>query len=256
MEKLTVYFLCFSLFLSSPVFAVERQIYQSGRAQNTFIELYTSNVKPDCNEALRWMSLFKEKANESELWRHIIPIVMHVDYWDTPGSQDIFAKKPFNDLLLQYRKKWNSTYVFVPTIVVNGTEWGGWSKHQALPKNSPRKVGILKAVGSGQESNYRVEFYPEKELISEKWTVHAALLAFDLRSKEMEGDNRDNALTHDFIAMHYREAQLKSHSGVYSANIEIAPDRGLRGKEYAIVFWVTETGDAMPVQCTGGHWTW
>jgi len=242
------------VFFSAPAFAGERLVYKSGRAQNVFVELYTSDANPDCNEALRWMSSLNEGQYKSDLWWRFIPIAMHVHYWDVPGYRDTFARPTFDNFLLQYKRKWNSRYVFAPTVVVNGTEWGGWSRGQGIPETLPKETGILKADGSKREGHYWVEFFPERTLTAEKWTVHAALLAFNLKSKPSEGDNRGKILAHDFVALSYRESPLKLYYGTFSADIELAPTKGVRIEQYAVVFWVTETGDLLPVQATGGYW--
>ena len=235
------------------MFADERLVYQSGRAQNLFVELYTSDANPDCNAALKWMSVLKSKDPKTVLWKQIVPVAFHVNYWDVPGYKDTFARPAFNDFLLRYRKKWNSRYAFAPSVVVNGTEWGGWSRGQEIPSALPREVGILKADGSKREGHFLGQFYPAKAVNAQNLMLHGVLLGFDLKSKPSEGDNRGQALTHDFIAIHYQEKPLKSSYGVLTTDIELAPTKGIRTWNYAVVFWITQAGDIIPIQATGGY---
>ncbi len=78
-------------------------------------------------------------------------------------------------------------------------------------------------------------------------------MGFDLKSKPSEGDNRGKTLTHDFIALGYQEKPLKHYYGVLTTDIELSPKKGVHAKDYAVVFWLTETGDILPIQTTGGY---
>ena len=178
---------------------------------------------------------------------------MHVNYWDAPDYKDAFAKKSFNDFLLRYQNLWNMKHAYAPTVVLNGTEWGGWSHGQEIPKISPKDVGVLSVDGTKSEDHFLVEFAPSKEVDTYGLTAHATLLGFGLRSKPAEGENQGHLLSHDFIALIYQEQLLQLSYGVWTADFEISPKKMIHADQYAIVFWVTSGDNMRPIQVAGGY---
>ena len=251
--KKAAFVLLAALIPAAPVFAGDERLYfKSERTQNTLVELYTSDLNAGCNAALEWMSS-QEKNPPAGLWKKFVPLAMHVSYWDVPGGRDGFAKKTFDDFLLSYKKLWKVSRVYAPTVVVNGTEWGGWSHGQDIPQAPPNDVGVLSADGRKREDHFLVEFIPSKKIEADGLTVHAALLGFGLASKPSEGENRGTALKHDFIVLSYMEQSFRLSYGVLTTDLEISVKKALRAKKYAVVFWVTPGQDMRPIQATGGY---
>ena len=236
-----------------PAQGAEGWTLESGKTQNAFIELYTSDASRDSNTALEWMSALKTR-DAGALWKQWVPVEFHVNCWDVAGFKDKFAQKPFDDLLLQYKKKWNVRSVYAPTLVLNGTEWTGWSRGQEIPTGGTKEVGVLKVLRSESEGLYSVEFTPAKTLSAQNLAVHAVLTGFGFKSRPSEGENRGHALSHDFIALNYAEQPLKRSYGVLKANVELsAPNKGVHAQEYAVVFWVRDTETVQPIQAVGGY---
>ena len=129
MGKISVVFSVLLFFSAQASWAAKEDlIFQSGPRQNTFIQLFTSDASPKANPALKWMSAQKDKDPKSVLWKTFVPITTHVSLWNTKDHKDAFAKKEFDAMLTTYRRKWNATEVYAPTMVVNGIEWSGWSR--------------------------------------------------------------------------------------------------------------------------------
>lgn len=236
----------------APAHANEGLYFKSGRTQNTLVELYTSDMNSGCNAALQWMSSLQSKDPQA-LWKYFVPIAMHVGYWDVPGGKDTFAQKAFDDFLLRYKKLWSMSRVYAPAMVVNGTEWGGWSRDQDIPKALPNDVGVLSADGSKRENHFLVEFVPSRKIAADGLTVHSALLGFGLASKPSEGENSGQILAHDFVALSYKEQSFRLSYGVLTSDFEISMKKVARAKKYAVVFWVTPGEDVRPIQATGGY---
>ena len=67
--------------------------FESGETQSTLIELFTSEGCSSCPSAEKWLSALK---SNQDLWKKIVPVAFHVDYWDHFGWRDRFAKPEFN----------------------------------------------------------------------------------------------------------------------------------------------------------------
>ena len=56
--------------------------FSSKSGATEVLELYTSEGCSSCPPADRWLSTFKDKP---ELFKDVIPMAFHVDYWDYIG---------------------------------------------------------------------------------------------------------------------------------------------------------------------------
>ena len=242
-----------AFFISGVAIAVdERLIYKAGPLRNSLIELYTSDASPNGNPALEWMSSLKEKASEEILWKKVVPIALHAHVWDVSGYKDAFGRPAYDERLLAYKKKWNANNVYCPTMIVNGVEWSGWSRQQAVPPET-KLAGTLLVDGTKREGYFEVSFEPDKLLRGQEFTAHAALVAFGLKSKPSDGKNRGKSLRHDFISMIYKTQDFRSSREGLTTLVELSRPRGILVEKYAVVFWVTKKGDILPLQATGGY---
>jgi hypothetical protein len=61
---------------------------QSGPARAHLLELYTSEGCSSCPPAEQWFSTLKQSPR---LWKEIVPVAFHVNYWDQLGWKDKLA---------------------------------------------------------------------------------------------------------------------------------------------------------------------
>src|SRR6266581_5068954 len=66
--------------------------FESGEARTMLVELFTSEGCSSCPPADAWISQLKESP---DLWKKIVPVAFHVDYWNNLGWRDRFAKPEF-----------------------------------------------------------------------------------------------------------------------------------------------------------------
>jgi hypothetical protein len=84
------------------------------------VELYTSQGCSSCPPADRWLS----KIEPSD---RVVPLALHVGYWDYIGWKDPFARRDFNE-----RQRWladlnGNRTVYTPGVFVQGHETPRWS---------------------------------------------------------------------------------------------------------------------------------
>jgi len=80
--------------------AVEPLRFQSGQEQVITVELFTSQGCSSCPPAEKWFNRFRE---DSQLWKELIPLAFHVNYWDGLGWKDPFATQVNTDRQYKYR---------------------------------------------------------------------------------------------------------------------------------------------------------
>ncbi len=96
------------------------------------VELFTSEGCSSCPPADK---LLAEIAKESPVKGvQIIPLAMHVDYWDNLGWKDPFSAASFTQRQADYQKALRTSSLYTPQAVVNGNAECVGSDREALPK--------------------------------------------------------------------------------------------------------------------------
>src|SRR6516164_9572668 len=91
--------------------------FESGPAQVSLLELYTSEGCSSCPPAEAWLG---ELSRNPNLWRAVVPVSFHVDYWDNLGWKDGFSSREFTLRQRFYAASWGSESVYTPGFVLNG----------------------------------------------------------------------------------------------------------------------------------------
>src|SRR5262252_1823658 len=166
------------------IFASEPQTFDSGETQSSLIELFTSEGCSSCPPAEKWLSRLKSNP---DLWKKIVPLAFHVDYWDHLGWRDRFAKPEFTSRQQRYAAAWDGDdSVYTPGFVVNGKEWRSWFGGNALPASLTR-VGVLH-VSLGDDAQVTAAFVPIT-MQPRSLTLNVAMLGSDLQSDVKRGEN-------------------------------------------------------------------
>ena len=95
----------------------------SGTSRVALLELYTSEGCSSCPPADRWLSGLAAKGVNSE---RVVPLALHVDYWDYIGWRDRFAHPGFSERQRQMAVLGNSTLVYTPQVMLNGRDFRNW----------------------------------------------------------------------------------------------------------------------------------
>jgi hypothetical protein len=233
----------FSFILMTNHASAAPQDFQSGAGQVTLLELYTSEGCSSCPPAEAWLSRLKDSP---DLWKSVVPVAFHVDYWDYLGWPDPWATKAFSDRQRAYAGAWGSDDIYTPGVVRNGREWKEWRGNNAPSEQAAAKPGVLHAT-SADGSEWKITFTPA-EGVTGDFEVHAALLGSAMHSNVKAGENSGRQLVHDFVALALINAVMQKHEAV----IKFSGDRSKDSGKLAVAIWVTHAGQIIPVQATGG----
>ena len=217
--------------------------FESGETQSTLIELFTSEGCSSCPPAEKWLNGLK---SDQELWKKIIPVAFHVDYWDRLGWRDRFAKPEFTSRQQHYAAAWGGDSVYTPGFVVNGKEWRGWFGGNATPTSST-KVGVFR-VSLGADGKLSASFIPETTQLR-GLALNVALLGNDLESDVKRGENNGRKLRHDFVVLDLIKIDMANGSNGWTGSVAL-PMRSGNDKPTALAAWITE--NSIPIQATGG----
>jgi len=218
--------------------------FESGETQAALIELFTSEGCSSCPPADAWIGKLKASP---DLWKRVVPVVFHVDYWDRLGWPDRFASATNTARQRRYAAAWRSDSVYTPGVVLNGREWRTWSQHGGLPELPQVKAGKLRLTVSGE--NVSVSFAPGSG-IPKILQAEFALLGGNIETDVKGGENSGRKLRHDFTVLHFASAPMRATGGGFVASVSLSAKSG--ETPVAIAAWVT-AGDAQPpVQAAGG----
>ena len=210
----------------------------SGARQVTLLELYTSQGCSSCPPAERW---FNEYINRDELWTKVVPVALHVDYWDYIGWKDPFATKEHGERQRDYARAGKARTVYTPGLFSNGREWRGWTL-RLDPRASDREPGNLAieiADGKLQAS------FPASTAPLE---LHVALLGADLETRIERGENRNRILAQEFVVLVHEVHPSQTGRWIVSVPTDTRQEAGRHG----VAVWVSEQGNPAPIQATGG----
>jgi hypothetical protein len=98
---------------------------ESGAGTAALVELYTSEGCSSCPPADRWLSALPQ----DDIARgRIVPIALHVTYWDDLGWKDPFASAQFTARQRQWMALNHGGYVYTPQVVLAGRDYPDWSQ--------------------------------------------------------------------------------------------------------------------------------
>lgn len=213
------------------------ETFESGEAQTALLELFTSEGCSSCPAADRQ---FARLRDDSELWKTVVPVGFHVDYWDGLGRPDPFARAEFTRRQRDYATLWGTRTVYTPDFVINGRDGRG-SEGSARP-------GKLRAeVQAGGE--VVVTFQPAGE-ISGPVVAVVAPLAGSVVSQVRRGENAGHQLAHEFVALALVSSPLEEIAGAWTANLSLPTATEVPAAALAV--WIHRGDEPTPLRATGG----
>jgi hypothetical protein len=219
--------------------------FESPGPRVSLLELYTSEGCSSCPPADSWISTMRD---DPRLWREVIPVAFHVDYWDYIGWKDRFASPVYGDRQRDYARNRHVSTVYTPGFVLAGKEWRSWFRRPVLTVDNRVAAGKLELRVNGQQA--RASFTPSVPIGGEL-EMHVAILGFDLSSEVRSGENGGRTLDHDFVVLGYRSLATEKNNAVHTASFTL-PAVNVDSKRKAIAAWLSVPGDPSPVQAVGG----
>ena len=210
------------------------------------VELYSSEGCSSCLPAEAWLTSLKQHDG---LWRDIIPVAFHVDYWNDLGWKDRFASPVFTHRQRKYRDVWDGRYIYTPAVVVNGNEWPDWRTPNAIIPLETNSVGRLSL--DYRDNTVNMEFRPE-HAFAKAYDAYFALIGMGVESAVSAGENSGQQLTHDFIVLQYAQRRVKQRDGVYYDRMELNAALPADVQSRALVVWLTKNRSMLPLQAVGG----
>lgn len=225
--------------LCAPLQALE---LRSADTRATLLELYTSEGCSSCPPADRW---FTSLQTHPRLWKDLVPVAFHVDYWNYLGWDDRFSAPHYALRQRDFKRQGAASAVYTPGVMALGREWRDWRYRPSRPPGSTTPAGVLSVSLDGDQIAARYEAAADDP---EQLELHVAVLGFGLHTPVKAGENRGELLQHDFVVLGHSTV-----TGQDRWNLPL-PDAAYaeQASRLALAAWVSPRGRVAPLQSVGG----
>jgi hypothetical protein len=111
------------------------------------VELYSSEGCNSCPPADNWLSQWKNSGAAQS----IVPLALHVDYWNSLGWTDRFSQHRFTERQQALTDLAGGHTIYTPEIFVSGRELRSWSQRDSFQSR------IGKVVAEPAQANVALE---------------------------------------------------------------------------------------------------
>src|SRR3954469_8448481 len=101
----------------------EKCTARSGDKTAALVELYTSEGCDSCPPADRWLSSL---GTQGYAPGRVVPLSLHVDYWDYIGWKDPYAKQQFSGRQRKLTQQQRLAFVYTPQVMLQGKDFRDW----------------------------------------------------------------------------------------------------------------------------------
>ncbi len=176
---------------------------KSGPRTAVLVELYTSEGCDSCPPADRWLSSLGAKGYAPD---KVVPLALHVDYWDYIGWKDPYARHEFATRQRRQAELKRARIVYTPQVLLQGQDFRHWGSDEfadavAKVNATPPRASIALSLNAMGRTSVDVSLMAELLNPAEQKDAALYLAAFEnkLTSQVAAGENRGKVLPHDYV---------------------------------------------------------
>ena len=195
------------IFLVHPVHAA-KCVAESGARTAALVELYTSEGCSSCPPADRWLSGLASRGYAPD---RVVPLSLHVDYWDYIGWKDPYAKREFSLRQRKLSQLQRMALVYTPQVLLQGRDfraWGDKAFDEAVRKinTQPARARLALEILSFRAGV--MEVTASAELLygdpADDPAIYLAAYQSRLENRVTAGENRGKLLSHDYVVLEWQ----------------------------------------------------
>ena len=165
------------------------------------VELYTSEGCSSCPPADQWLSkLRKAQPNAA-----VLPLSLHVNYWDYIGWKDPFAQQKFTDRQRVLSRLQGASGVYTPQVVLSAGDYREWWDEKTFAQDvakinrQPAAALIdIEAADSASPGQLRVTG-KAKTAVTEPAELYLAVFENGISNHVARGENAGATLKHEHV---------------------------------------------------------
>jgi hypothetical protein len=186
----------------------------SPATKNLLIELFTSDGCDSCPPANNWLSEVVKGGDKT-----VIPVSMHVTYWNHLGWKDGFSNKYFDDRQNAYARHATSGFSYTPELFLNASEWRGWRGANpsdianANKELAPLAISLFMRQTDGINLSVDATVTPVKGVAKADLSavqLYVLLYEDDLAERPKAGELKNVVLKHDHVVRDWKVVDISA----------------------------------------------
>jgi hypothetical protein len=228
------------------------------------VELYSSEGCDSCPPADRWLGQWKSAGAA----HGIVPLALHVDYWNSLGWTDRFSQHRFTERQQTLTYLAGAHTIYTPEVFVAGRELRDWSQRDSFERRidelvaEPAQASVELALSPHAPGAFDVDARFSSTAASTAGPLSAYLAVYEnaLSSQVGAGENRGATLHHErvvrawygpvpFVAGH---ARIRQDVEVHDApdDAKTAPIADAAAGRFGVVAFVESDASGEVLQAT------
>lgn len=224
---------------------------QSQSRTTALVELYTSEGCSSCPQADRWLSTLDRLGARGA----VVPLALHVDYWDYLGWRDPFAKHSFSLRQRELAALAHASFVYTPQVLLQGGDFRAWGsaafdEQLARVNAGPAKAAIRLSLTQAHQDALRVDAHADLADAHQPSGAALYLASYENRlvSRVRRGENEGRTLTHDYVVVDLAGPFDFGADGRVSARRELALRAGTAVSNAGVAAFVQVRRSAQVLQ--------
>jgi hypothetical protein len=206
------------------------------------VELFTSEGCSSCPPAdVLLAKIAKPEAIEGV---EIVPLALHVDYWDDLGWKDAYSSKDFTQRQRDYAAAKGSGRIYTPQMIVDGaSEFVGSDARKAraaIIEAGKSAKGTIELRLSSKDDTVRCEVAVTS--VNETADVYLAITEDDLRSDVARGENAGRQLTHVGVARSLQTIGTFKAGEKFTCSVDLKLDPAWRREKLKVIAFAQQSG--------------
>jgi hypothetical protein len=178
---------------------------RSGPQTAALVELYTSEGCSSCPPADRWLSSLDGRYEPGA----VVPIALHVDYWDYIGWKDPYGKREHSLRQRRLSQLQRLAFVYTPQVLLQGRDFRGWytkafDDQVARINSQPARAHISLTLMALGPQALEVEARSELAGKADDPALYLAAYQSRLENRIEAGENRGRILRHDYVVLEWQ----------------------------------------------------
>lgn len=213
------------------------------------LELYTSEGCNSCPPADQWVSSLPRQGFRPD---QVVPLALHVDYWDYLGWPDRFAHAMFTTRQRAMATLHRSRTIYTPQILLQGKDFRSWRSIQAEVERINRttaQANITLHVTQEQPTALKVmaQVSVPEAAARQDAALYVALYENQLQSVVTAGENSGHTLHHDFVVRQWFGPQTLDAQGMLAFQRHLHLDTTWKAQDLGLAAFVQNhrTGEVL-----------
>jgi hypothetical protein len=223
---------------------------KSGAQTLAVVELYTSEGCNSCPPADRWLTGLKGTGAYPG---RVLPLALHVDYWDYIGWKDPFAQAQFSARQREMAAISRTRTVYTPQVLVGGRDFrpgNGFDAAIEKINRAPPRANLEVKMSSGSARELKLDASAKLRNGAEKKDAVAYLAVFEngLASPVAAGENKGKLLKHDFVVREWVGPFAFATDGTLAVTRTVAVKAGWKMQDLGVAVFVQNRGSGEILQ--------